>query len=112
MTLMPRDADFGFTLEATDAGAVPGARIDHDHRRFVRIDTIVPTFITDLCDAEQSVVDRALEVARVQDDFRLKSSSGGRPVRSCSSTLLARCRSVSQKRMRAPKDRADRPADR
>jgi hypothetical protein len=80
MALTHGHSDFRVALEAANAGAMAGAWIDNNDRRFVRIDAVVPAMPVDFRDAQQC-------------------RSGGNPARSCSSMLFARWRSVSQNRM-------------
>ena len=64
---LERDADLAVGLEAADAGAVPGARIDDDERpqRLVDLDARRRN------DAHEQVVDRPLERAAVHDELGL-----------------------------------------
>ena len=61
------DADLAVGLEAADAGAVPGARIDHDKGAPRRIDR--DALRRD--DAHEGVIDRPLERAAVDDELGL-----------------------------------------
>ena len=63
------DADLAVGLEAADARAVAGARIDDDERPARRIDLDALR----RNDAHQHVVDRPLERAAVDDEFHLDS---------------------------------------
>ena len=67
MADMEGDADFGVALEAADAGAVPGARINDDDRRLCRVDTVVPALVASLRDTQQGIVGGLLELARIED---------------------------------------------
>jgi len=64
-----RHADLAVALEAADTGPVPGARIDHDHRRLGLVHAIVPAIVADPRDPEQRVVGRPLKGACVQQQF-------------------------------------------
>ncbi len=59
VTLMQGHTDFGVALEAADSRPVPRARIDDDHRRFARIDAVLPAGVADLQDPEQRISGRA-----------------------------------------------------
>ena len=59
-------ADLAVGLEAADAGAVPGARIDDDEGAARRID--LDALRRD--DAHEGIVDRPLERAAVDDELR------------------------------------------
>jgi len=61
------DPDFGLALESADPRAMTCARIDDHDRRLCRIETILQALVAIACDAEQRVIDRALEAARVED---------------------------------------------
>lgn len=65
MALVHGHADFEVVFEAADSRTVAGTWINHDDRRLVEIDTVVPAIIADLRDAQQCVVDRALKLACV-----------------------------------------------
>ena len=69
MAFVHSHADFGVVFEAADAGAVAGARIDHDHGRLVEVDAVVPAVFTDLRDAQQCIVGRAFKFACVEQRF-------------------------------------------
>ena len=62
-----RDTDFAVRLEAADARAVPGARIDHHERSPFRIDLDAGR----RDDAGQRVVDRPLQPPTVDQEFHL-----------------------------------------
>ena len=64
---MKRDADLAVGLEAADARAVPGARIDDDERPPRRIDLDARR----RHDPHEAVVDRPLERAAVDDELDL-----------------------------------------
>ena len=64
------DADLGVALEAADAGTMARARVDDDDRRLCRIDAVVPALVSHLRDAQQCVVGRPLELARVEEHLR------------------------------------------
>ena len=66
VALMHRNAHLAVALEAADARAVAGARVNDDDRRLGHVDAIVPTIVTDLCDPEQSVVRGRLETPGVE----------------------------------------------
>ena len=67
MTGLEGDADLAVCLEAADAGAVPGARIDHDKGAPCRIDR--HTLRRD--DAHEGVIDRPRERAAVDHELGL-----------------------------------------
>ena len=66
VALVHRHADLAVALEPADPRPVPGARVDHDHRRLGRIDAIVPAIVAHPRDPEQSVVGGPLEIACVK----------------------------------------------
>ena len=66
MARLHRDADFAVGLEAANSRAVSGARVDDDER---------PPGVIDLDalwwnDAHQHIIDRLLQLAAVDDQFR------------------------------------------
>ena len=61
-------ADFTVGLEATDARAMPGARIDHHEGAFLRIDRHVAGRL----DTNQQVICRPFESTGVEDQFGVK----------------------------------------
>ena len=67
MAGLERHADLAVGLEAADAGAMPGARIDDDERPARRIDFDALR----RNDPHQRVVDRPLERAAVDDELDL-----------------------------------------
>ena len=67
-----RHADLGLALETAHTGAMPGARIENDHRWLCRIDAIVPAILADLRDAQQRVVHGARELASVEESLVLE----------------------------------------
>ncbi|CFD96699.1 Uncharacterised protein [Bordetella pertussis] len=68
-----RHADFAFGLEAADAGAVPGARVDHQEGVLLRVDRRV----RGRDDAQQRVVDGAFELAPVEHQLGLHAQHIG-----------------------------------
>jgi hypothetical protein len=70
--LAQRDADLGIALESADAGSVARPRIQDDHRRLVPVDTRLAAILADLGDAQQRIVGRALEAARIEQRFVLE----------------------------------------
>ena len=71
--------DFGVALEAANAGAVAGARIDDDDRRFVSVEAVVPAMPVDFRDAQQCIVCGPFEAARVQQRFILEVQKRRQP---------------------------------
>ncbi len=67
-----RDADLAIGLEAADAGAVPGAWVDHDERALGRIGR----HVGGRDDAQQGVVDRLGQRARVSERFVVEHEHG------------------------------------
>ena len=65
MARLHGDADLAVGLEAADAGAVTGARIDHDERPALQVDL----HALGRDDAHQRVVDRLFQLAAVDDQF-------------------------------------------
>ena len=72
VALVHRNAHLAVALEAADARAVAGARVDHDHRRPGHVDAIVPAIIADFGDPEERVVGGTVEVACVEKGFVLE----------------------------------------
>ncbi len=66
VTGVERDANLGVSLEAANAWAMPGAWIKDDHRRLLRIDTVIPASIANLSDAQQRVVGWLLEPTAIK----------------------------------------------
>ncbi len=66
------NANLRVPLEATDAGTMSGAWVEHDHRRLAGIDAIVPALVADLGDPEQGVVHRPAELAGVEQRLVLE----------------------------------------
>ena len=75
MSGLERNADFAVSFEATNAGAVPRARIEHDERpsRWIEFDTLRWN------DPHKDIVDRPVERTTVNDElnFEVENVWGG-----------------------------------
>ena len=68
MTGAHRHAQFAVGLEAADAGTVAGTRVDHDEGTLALVDDHAGRRL----DADQPVIDRALQGAPVENRFSLE----------------------------------------
>src|SRR6266516_7094500 len=66
---MQGNAHFRFALEAADARAMPSTWIDDDDRRLGRVEAIFNTGVANAGDAEQRIVCRLFEPARIENEF-------------------------------------------
>src|SRR3546814_18886445 len=66
MAFAHRHANFGLTLESSNARSMACAWVNDNYWRFFRIDTIVPTVFADLSNSHQGVVCGPIEAERVK----------------------------------------------
>src|SRR5579863_899 len=67
--LMQGNADFRLALEAADARALTGTRIDNDDRRLGWVETIFNADVAKASDAEERVVCRPFEPASIENEL-------------------------------------------
>jgi hypothetical protein len=76
MAFEQRHADFGIALEAADAGTMPGARVDHDHRCGALAHVLLECVGAAARDAQQPVVRRRIEIPSVRHRLGLEVQQG------------------------------------
>ena len=72
MALVHRHAYLAVAFEPAYAGAMPGARINDDYRRFFGVETVDKTVVIDLGDLQQGIVRRSVKPARIQHSLILE----------------------------------------
>lgn len=76
VSLQQGHADLGVAPEATDAGAVPGAGVDDDHRRRAAADVALQVVGAASGDPEQAVVAPRGEVSSVRHGLGIEVEQG------------------------------------